>query len=98
MPFRRAHHVTGRIVRLAEERGCDLADLPLDAMQAVEPGITGDVFLGAQRRGVGREPHQLGRQTAPARVAEAAQGRHGAGFSAATAVSGSDRGSEGEGR
>src|SRR3546814_12642986 len=39
MPFRRAHHVTGSIVKLAEERGCGLADLPLDAMQAIEPGI-----------------------------------------------------------
>ena len=44
MPFRRAHHVTGSIVKLAEQRGCGLAELPLDAMQAVEPGITEDVF------------------------------------------------------
>ncbi|HEY9537429.1 MAG TPA: argininosuccinate lyase [Kiloniellaceae bacterium] len=44
MPFRRAHHVTGSIVKLAEERGCGLADLPLDAMQAIEPGITEDIF------------------------------------------------------
>jgi len=44
MPFRRAHHVTGSIVKLAEERGCGLEDLSLEAMQAVEPGITEDVF------------------------------------------------------
>ncbi|HEY9548270.1 MAG TPA: argininosuccinate lyase [Kiloniellaceae bacterium] len=44
MPFRRAHHVTGSIVKLAEERGCGLADLPLTAMQAVEPRITADIF------------------------------------------------------
>src|SRR3546814_10264508 len=44
MPFSRAHHVTGSIVKLAEERGCGLADLPLDAMQAIEPGITEDIF------------------------------------------------------
>src|SRR3546814_15960013 len=44
MPFRRAHHVTGSIVKLAEERGCGLADLPLDAMQAIAPGITEDIF------------------------------------------------------
>ncbi len=40
LPFRRAHHVTGAIVRRAEARGCTLADLPLAEMQAVEPAIT----------------------------------------------------------
>jgi len=44
LPFRRAHHVTGSLVRQAESRGCDLADLPLEEMQAVEPRITRDVF------------------------------------------------------
>jgi len=44
MPFRRAHHVTGEIVRMAEERGCDLAELPLTDMQTVESGITEAVF------------------------------------------------------
>jgi argininosuccinate lyase len=39
LPFREAHHVTGRLVRLAEERGVGLADLPLEAMQEVEPRI-----------------------------------------------------------
>lgn len=44
LPFREAHHVTGRIVAEAESRGLALERLPLDAMQAVEPGITNDVF------------------------------------------------------
>ncbi len=44
MPFREAHHVTGRLVQLAESRGLDLAALPLADMQAVEPRITGEVF------------------------------------------------------
>jgi argininosuccinate lyase len=44
MPFRDAHHVTGTIVKLAETRGCDLEALPLEAMQAVEPRITNDVY------------------------------------------------------
>ncbi|MEM6482921.1 MAG: argininosuccinate lyase, partial [Pseudomonadota bacterium] len=30
MPFREAHHATGRAVALAETRGCDLAELPLE--------------------------------------------------------------------
>jgi argininosuccinate lyase len=44
MPFRQAHHATGRIVSLAEERGCQLADLPLDVMREVEAGITDDIY------------------------------------------------------
>ncbi|WP_298283693.1 argininosuccinate lyase [Acidocella sp.] len=44
MPFRDAHHVTGRIVRLAEAQGIDIAALPLAEMQSVEPRITGEIF------------------------------------------------------
>jgi argininosuccinate lyase len=44
MPFRGAHHVTGRLVALAEARGVDLAELSLAEMQSVEPGITAAVF------------------------------------------------------
>jgi argininosuccinate lyase len=44
LPFRTAHHVTGRLVALAEARNVDLADLPLADMQAVEPGITEAIF------------------------------------------------------
>jgi len=44
MPFREAHHVTGRIVAKAAEAGLALHKLPLADMQAVEPAITDDVF------------------------------------------------------
>ncbi len=44
LPFRTAHHVTGRLVALAEAKGTDLAELSLADMQSVEPGITNDVF------------------------------------------------------
>ena len=44
MPFRDAHHVTGRIVALAEAKGCDLPDLSLDDLQSVHDGITSDIF------------------------------------------------------
>jgi argininosuccinate lyase len=44
LPFRQAHHVTGRIVRLAEEKGCRLDQLDLEAMRGVEPRITAAVF------------------------------------------------------
>jgi argininosuccinate lyase len=42
MPFRRAHHVAGSLVKLAETRGCDLPDLSLEDMRTIEPGITED--------------------------------------------------------
>ena len=44
MPFREAHHLTGRIVAAAEQAGVGLDGLPLRAMQAIEPRITADVF------------------------------------------------------
>jgi len=44
LPFRTAHHVTGRLVARAEARGVELAGLDLAEMQAEEPGITADVF------------------------------------------------------
>jgi argininosuccinate lyase len=44
LPFRDAHHVTGRLVAMAEAKGCDLAELALDAMQSVEPRITMGVY------------------------------------------------------
>jgi len=44
MPFREAHHVTGRIVAKAAEVGVALDKLPLKTMQAVEPRINKAVF------------------------------------------------------
>jgi argininosuccinate lyase len=44
MPFRDAHHVTGRIVALAAKAGVALHELPLKDMQAVEPKITREVM------------------------------------------------------
>jgi len=43
-PFREAHHTTGAIVALAEKKSVELGDLSLADMQAIEPGITDDVF------------------------------------------------------
>ena len=40
MPFRRAHHVAGSLVKLAEDKGIGLEDLSLAEMQVIEPGIT----------------------------------------------------------
>ncbi len=51
MPFREAHHVTGRIVALASERGVALEKLTLADLQTVEPRITEGAFgvLGVER-------------------------------------------------
>jgi argininosuccinate lyase len=44
MPFREAHHITGRIVAKAAAESIPLHDLTLDKMRAIEPRITKDVF------------------------------------------------------
>jgi len=44
MPFREAHHVTGRIVALASARNADIEKLTLAEMQGVEPRITEEIF------------------------------------------------------
>lgn len=44
LPFRDAHHVTGRAVALAEQKGCDLADLSLADLQSIHAAITEKVF------------------------------------------------------
>jgi argininosuccinate lyase len=44
VPFREAHHITGRAVKAPEEAGCDLADLPLEALQAIDERIDERVF------------------------------------------------------
>lgn len=44
MPFRDAHHVTGRIVKMAEDKKCTLDALALGDMQSIEPRITQNIF------------------------------------------------------
>jgi argininosuccinate lyase len=43
-PFRDAHHITGRIVKLAESKNCRLDELSLKEIQSVEKKITADIF------------------------------------------------------
>jgi argininosuccinate lyase len=71
MPFRNAHAVTGQVVKMAEARGCGLADLSLADLQSIEPGITDDVFsvLGIEESVVSRSSPG---GTAPDRVRAAA--------------------------
>ncbi|MCE4223028.1 argininosuccinate lyase [Methylobacterium sp. C25] len=44
MPFREAHHVTGRLVGLASKQGIGLEELTLPAMQEVEPRLTDAIY------------------------------------------------------
>ena len=44
LPFREAHHVTGRAVALAEASRVGLEKLPLEDLQKLHPAITDDVF------------------------------------------------------
>jgi len=69
IPFRDAHHLTGRLVAEAERRNCGLENLPLEAMRAVEPRITKAVYdvLGVENSV--RSRRSFG-GTAPERVAE----------------------------
>jgi argininosuccinate lyase len=71
LPFRRAHHVTGQLVKRAEARKCGLEDLSLGEMRAVEPGITRDVFRVLGPENSVRSRTSLG-GTAPANVKRAA--------------------------
>ena len=44
VPFRDAHHITGRVVAAAEERGVALQDLPLEVLQAIDERLTPEVY------------------------------------------------------
>ncbi len=70
VPFRDAHGIAARCVKVAEERGCALEDLPLDAMQAVDPRIDERIFavLGVENSVASRTSEG---GTAPLRVREA---------------------------
>ena len=69
LPFRDAHHVTGRIVALAEAEGLDLAALPLQSMQSVEPRLTEDVYSVLSVEASAQSRQSYG-GTSPDRVAE----------------------------
>jgi argininosuccinate lyase len=44
VPFREAHHITGRAVRLAEERGVGLAELDIGNLKEIDPRIDERVY------------------------------------------------------
>jgi len=44
LPFRDAHHITGKIVALAEKKNCQLDEIPLKEMQKIFPKISVEIF------------------------------------------------------
>ena len=44
LPFRDAHHATGRAVAMAEAKGCDLSELSLEDLKSINPAITAGIF------------------------------------------------------
>ena len=44
VPFREAHHITGRAVKLAEDRRCNLDDLTIDDLKGIDDRIDERVF------------------------------------------------------
>ena len=72
LPFRDAHHVTGTLVAMAEEKGQDLPDLNLKEMKSVHDGIREDVFdvLGVENSVASRTSFG---GTSPKRVREQAK-------------------------
>ena len=67
MPFRQAHHVTGRVVALAAARNASLEDLSLDELKTIEPAFGPDVLevLGVDNSVASRTSYG---GTAPANV------------------------------
>jgi argininosuccinate lyase len=72
IPFREAHHITGQLVKMAENKGCDLADIDLAQMQSVEASISQEVYsvLGVDNSVASRTSEG---GTAPANVTAAAK-------------------------
>ncbi len=78
IPFREAHHITGRAVAAAEEAGVQLADLPLDTLKAIDARIddriyavlTVDASVASRKSHGGTAPDQVRVRIAAARATQ----------------------------
>lgn len=83
VPFREAHHITGRAVAAAEAAGVQLADLPLDTLKAIDARIderiyavlTVDASVASRRSHGGTAPDQVRARIAEARKNAKGQGK-----------------------
>ena len=60
-PFREAHHITGRIVAMAEARRCGLEDFALEASCNRLSPASRRYTVGVEFGRVGRQPHEFRR-------------------------------------
>ena len=75
VPFREAHHITGRAVAAAESAGVPLADLPIETLKAIDPRIderiyavlTVDASVASRKSHGGTAPDQVRARIAQAR-------------------------------
>ncbi|UZW54190.1 argininosuccinate lyase [Sphingobium sp. JS3065] len=75
VPFREAHHITGRAVAAAEAAGVQLADLPLETLKAIDARIderiyavlTVDASVASRKSHGGTAPDQVRARIADAR-------------------------------
>jgi len=80
IPFREAHHITGAVVKLAEQRGVALDSLPIADLQAIDaritdavyPALSVDASVASRNSYGGTAPDQVRLQVARARTALAA--------------------------
>lgn len=75
LPFRDAHEVVGKAVRLGVDTGRDLSEMSLEELQAFSDRITDDVFGVLTLEGSVNARDHIG-GTAPAQVANAIQRGH----------------------
>ena len=77
VPFREAHHITGRAVKAAEQAGCALAELPIHELKAIDARIdervyavlTVDASVASRKSYGGTAPEQVRARIAEARAA-----------------------------
>ena len=86
LPFREAHHVTGRLVGVASAKGVGLEELSLRRDAGGRAAHHRGGLRRARRRELGGEPHQLRRHRARQRPGA------GAGLDRAAGLTGSDTG------
>ena len=67
IPFREAHHITGRAVALAESKGADLSELSINELKSIDERIGDDVNLTLENSMNSRKSYGA---TAPSRVKE----------------------------
>ncbi|MGQ3179605.1 MAG: argininosuccinate lyase, partial [Blastomonas fulva] len=77
IPFREAHHITGAVVKLAEQRGVALDTLPIADLQAIDariseavyPALSVDASVASRNSYGGTAPDQVRVQVARAQAA-----------------------------